>query len=639
MENTLNTGFSFDLPKGNSSIIKVIGVGGGGNNALKHMYEKGIHGVDFIICNTDAQTLDNNPISTKVQLGAAITEGLGAGADPEVGEKSALESIDEIKAVLGHNTKMVFITAGMGGGTGTGAAPVIAKIAKEMGILTIGIVTVPFSFEGKRRLEQAENGLEKLRNNVDSLIVINNDKLRQQFGNLGFKSGFAKADEVLANAAKGMAEVITGYFDVNIDFRDARSVLQNSGTALMSTGTASGENKAEEAVKKALDSPLLNDNKITGAKNVLLLIRSGNEEATMDEIGLINDHIQREAGNTADIIFGVGTDAELGDSISVLVIATGFAADDQKYAGPTEKIRYSLEDTPSSPKVKRESPFGKTSSVKSQENPMQNSSKSMFFLDDSNDNNTPDFPSNYVNQFAETRAAVMEERIEELRFFEDESLSIESSHQTFEVEEQENNVLELFSFDDEDVLESQSFTFETEEKKTTIIEETQFNAAQEVENVKLSVEETKEEISFIVEEKTVETYKPKAETKTLVEEKPIEFTFKIAEEIEEVKTVFENHTEEKITFTETKIEEEFKFIEKNTATEKVQARRDKLKEFNSRYQTIENENEFENIPAFRRKNINIGHENASQQQISSFLSENNGRVQLRENKFLNKDVD
>ncbi len=639
MENTLNTGFSFDLPKGNSSIIKVIGVGGGGNNALKHMYEKGIHGVDFIICNTDAQTLDNNPISTKVQLGAAITEGLGAGADPEVGEKSALESIDEIKAVLGHNTKMVFITAGMGGGTGTGAAPVIAKIAKEMGILTIGIVTVPFSFEGKRRLEQAENGLEKLRNNVDSLIVINNDKLRQQFGNLGFKSGFAKADEVLANAAKGMAEVITGYFDVNIDFRDARSVLQNSGTALMSTGTASGENKAEEAVKKALDSPLLNDNKITGAKNVLLLIRSGNEEATMDEIGLINDHIQREAGNTADIIFGVGTDAELGDSISVLVIATGFAADDQKYAGPTEKIRYTLEDSPSTPKVKRESPFGRTSSEKSQENPMQNSSKSMFFLDDSNDSSTTDFPSNSVNQFAEAQAAVMEERIEELRFFEDESLSIESSHQTFEVEEQENNVLELFSFDDEDVLESQSFTFETEEKKTTIIEETQFNAAQEAENVKLSVEETKEEISFIVEEKTVETYRPKAETKTLVEEKPIEFTFKIAEEIEEVKTVFENHTEEKITFTETKIEEEFKFIEKNTATEKVQARRDKLKEFNSRYQTIENENEFENIPAFRRKNINIGHENASQHQISSFLSENNGRVQLRENKFLNKDVD
>ena len=269
MENINTPGFSFDLPKGNSSIIKVIGVGGGGNNALKHMYERGIHGVDFVICNTDSQTLDNNPVTNKVQLGLTITEGLGAGADPEVGEKAAIESIEDIKAAMGQNTKMVFVTAGMGGGTGTGAAPIIAKVAKDMGILTIGIVTVPFSFEGKRRLEQADLGLEKLRNNVDSLIVINNDKLRQQFGNLGFKSGFSKADEVLTNAAKGMAEVITGYFDVNIDFRDAKSVLENSGTALMSNGVASGENKAEEAVKKALDSPLLNDNKITGDRNVL----------------------------------------------------------------------------------------------------------------------------------------------------------------------------------------------------------------------------------------------------------------------------------------------------------------------------------------------------------------------------------
>jgi len=337
-------GFEFDLPKGNSSIIKVVGVGGGGNNALKHMYERGINGVDFVICNTDAQTLNNNPVSNKVQLGISMTEGLGAGADPEVGEKAALESLDDIKTALGNNTKMVFITAGMGGGTGTGAAPIIAKLAKEMGILTVGIVTIPFSFEGKRRLEQANRGLEKLRDNVDSLIVINNDKLRQQFGNLGFKSGFAKADEVLTNAAKGMAEVITGYFDVNIDFRDAKSVLQNSGTALMSNGIASGENKAEEAVKKALDSPLLNDNKITGAKNVLLLIRSGNEEVTMDEIGVIMDYIQEEAGNTADIIFGVGTDEELGDSVSVLVIATGFTKEHPKHSGIAEKIVHKLSD-------------------------------------------------------------------------------------------------------------------------------------------------------------------------------------------------------------------------------------------------------------------------------------------------------
>src|SRR5690606_7415247 len=340
-----------DLPKGNSSIIKVIGVGGGGNNALKHMYEKGIHGVDFVICNTDAQTLDNNPVSNKVQLGTSITEGLGAGADPEVGEKSAIESIEEIKAAMGQNTKMVFITAGMGGGTGTGAAPVIAKVAKEMGIVTVGIETVPFRFEGKRRLDQAALGLEKLRNNEDSLNLINNDKLRQQFVNLGFKQGFSKADEVLTNAAKGMAEVITGYFDVNIDFRDAKSVLQNSGTALMSTGSASGENKAEEAVKKALDSPLLNDNKITGAKNVLLLIRSGSHEVTMDEIGFIMDPIQQEAVNTADIIFGVGTDEELEEQVSVLVIATGFAKDNQKNTAFTEKVKYNLNDTP------RNSPF------------------------------------------------------------------------------------------------------------------------------------------------------------------------------------------------------------------------------------------------------------------------------------------
>ncbi len=626
MENTLNTGFSFDLPKGSSSIIKVIGVGGGGNNALKHMYEKGIHGVDFVVCNTDAQTLDNNPISTKVQLGSALTEGLGAGADPEVGEKAALESIEEIKGVLSHNTKMVFVTAGMGGGTGTGAAPVIAKTAKDMGILTIGIVTVPFSFEGKRRLEQAEIGLEKLRNSVDSLIVINNDKLRQQFGNLGFKSGFAKADEVLANAAKGMAEVITGYFDVNIDFRDARSVLQNSGTALMSTGTASGENKAEEAVKKALDSPLLNDNKITGAKNVLLLIRSGNEEATMDEIGTINDHIQREAGNTADIIFGVGSDPELGDAISVLVIATGFAAEDQKYSGPTETIRYSLEDQPATPKVQRESPFGKTIEVKEnkQERPSQNEPKSLFHLDDNPSPQSPDFP---VNSLQEVETLVLEkEEVAAIEFFEEQE----------EVKEEEN-LFNIFTFEEEQDLEAQSFSFETEENKNTpLVEERTF-----------FVEEPEEDFSFKVEEIPAKEETP-VEAKRLVEERPVEFTFSFTKENDEIKPLFHNASEkveEKqspvAVKTEQKIEtvEEFKFIEKNPAMEKIQERRNKLQEFNSRYQILENANEFETIPAFRRKNINIGEENASQQQISSFLSENNGRMSLRENKFLNKDVD
>lgn len=346
MENIGTQGFSFDLPKGNSSIIKVIGVGGGGNNALKHMYEKGIHGVDFVICNTDAQTLDNNPVSNKVQLGVTITEGLGAGADPEVGEKAAIESIEDIKAAMGQNTKMVFITAGMGGGTGTGAAPVIAQLAKERDILTVGIVTLPFLFEGKVRQEQAIIGIEKLRKQVDSLIVINNNKLREVYGNLGFKAGFSKADEVLATASRGIAEVITHHYTQNIDLRDAKTVLYNSGTAIMGSATALGENRAKEAIIAALDSPLLNDNKITGAKNVLLLIVSGTNEITIDEIGEINDHIQNEAGNNANIIMGVGEDETLGDAISVTIIATGFDVEQQNEIVNTEpkKIIHTLEE-------------------------------------------------------------------------------------------------------------------------------------------------------------------------------------------------------------------------------------------------------------------------------------------------------
>ena len=618
MENMGNTGFSFDLPKGNSSIIKVIGVGGGGNNALKHMYERGIHGVDFVICNTDAQTLDNNPVSNKVQLGITMTEGLGAGADPDVGEKAAIESIEEIKAAMGQNTKMVFITAGMGGGTGTGAAPVIAKIAKEMGILTVGIVTVPFSFEGKRRLEQAEVGLEKLRNNVDSLIVINNDKLRQQFGNLGFKSGFSKADEVLTNAAKGMAEVITGYFDVNIDFRDAKSVLQNSGTALMSNGIASGENKAEEAVKKALDSPLLNDNKITGAKNVLLLIRSGSEEVTMDEIGVIMDHIQKEAGNTADIIFGVGTDEELGDSVSVLVIATGFAKDHHKHSGPTETIKFSLSDSLERP-VKKESPFKQN--VEREEIKREDfATKSLFVLDDEEDLNTPEFKVKTV----EKKTVVEVEKPAEIKFFDLEEPVEEEVKliQKYVIDEEETTAeLDLFSYE-EDLYEepaSQSFTFETEDKK----EETP------LENKTSFSEEKPIEFSFFVnepiEEPKVETPQPKAATQP----EPVQ---KIEPKVEEK---IAQPKEESVKF---EVEEDFTFISKSSS-DKVAERRNKLKEFNSRYQNFEQENDFETVPAFRRKNISIGHENASEQRINTFLSENDGKMQVRENRFLNKDVD
>ena len=325
----MNTENQFDniefiLPKNQSNVIKVIGIGGGGSNAINYMYNKGIKGVDYVVCNTDSQALENSPVPNKVQLGIKETEGLGAGADPVIGEKAAIESLDEMRRLLEKNTKMIFITAGMGGGTGTGAAPIISKLAMEMDILTVGIVTMPFVFEGKIRMSHANKGLDKLRSNVDSLIVVNNNKLRDIYGNLGVKEGFSKADEVLATAAKGIAEVITHHYTQNIDLKDAKTVLSKSGNAIMGSYSASGEKRALKAVSNALDSPLLNDNRIDGAQNVLLLIVSGSTEVTIDEIGIINDYIQEKAGNNANIIMGIGDDPNLIDDITVTVIATGF---------------------------------------------------------------------------------------------------------------------------------------------------------------------------------------------------------------------------------------------------------------------------------------------------------------------------
>ena len=337
---------TFDLPKNQSNVIKVIGVGGGGSNAINHMYNQGIKGVDFVICNTDAQALENSTVPVKIQLGVSLTEGLGAGANPKIGEESAVESVEEIRDMLSTNTKMIFITAGMGGGTGTGAAPIIAQMARELNILTVGIVTMPFQFEGKLRNDQAQIGIENLRRNVDSLIVINNNKLREVYGNLGFKAGFSKADEVLATAARGIAEVITHHYTQNIDLRDAKTVLANSGTAIMGSATAVGSNRSMDAISKALDSPLLNDNKIKGAKNVLLLIVSGTEEITIDEIGEISDYIQDQAGHGANIIMGVGEDENLDGAIAITVIATGFDQEQQNDIAHTEakRIIHTLEE-------------------------------------------------------------------------------------------------------------------------------------------------------------------------------------------------------------------------------------------------------------------------------------------------------
>ena len=622
----------FKAPKDRSSIIKVIGVGGGGNNALQHMYERGIHGVDFIVLNTDAQALDEHSVSNKVQLGTRTTEGLGAGADPEVGEKAAIESMDDIREALGHNTKMVFITAGMGGGTGTGAAPVVAQVAKELGILTVAIVTLPFDFEGKRRLEQAHSGLEKLRENVDSLIIINNDRLAEQYPDLDYEEAFSQANEVLTNAAKGMAEVITAPFKVNIDFRDAKTVLENSGTALMSIGIASGENRAEDAVKRALDSPLLNDNKITGAKKVMLLILSGEEhKAKMNEIKFISSYIQNEAGggNKADVIFGVGTEDGLGESIKVLVVATGFAPEHEKNTViPAERIIHDLNGgikKPDIPVVEsqpvKETPVNDVRRPSNRQEVREEQKRQFFRLDNNSNSNTnsnsnSNFPTNSFlvekgeEKFDFQQTTVLEERREDdfatgFKFREEEEPSF------FEAEEEPVKEYDLFSYAE---LEPVSFTFDLEEDKPK-----------------------EEDFSF------------------QVKEAPVNFRVEMREETapqkEEPKVSVTNNQPRPQTpkndFPNVEQKEEFTIIEKKSTEEdsRIQERRNKLKEFNSsRFQGNDEKkiDIYEMIPAFRRRNIDVDFENPldREQKISSFISENDkGKMEVRRNKFLNKDVD
>jgi len=459
MSSSTDFDISFDLPKNQSNVIKVIGVGGGGSNAINHMFHQGINGVDFVVCNTDSQALENSPVPIKIQLGVNLTEGLGAGANPEIGEKAALESFDDLKNLLDKSTKMVFITAGMGGGTGTGAAPVIAKQAKDMDILTVGIVTIPFQFEGKMRNEQAQLGVEKLRRNVDSLIVINNNKLRDVYGNLGFKAGFSKADEVLATASRGIAEVITHHYTQNIDLRDAKTVLSNSGTAIMGSSIASGSNRAQEAISKALDSPLLNDNKISGAQNVLLLIVSGSEEITIDEIGEINDHIQAEAGHSANIIMGVGDDPDLDESISVTIIATGFDLEQQNVIVNTEtkKIIHTLEDEQKAMHDLTPSRNRPTSNLPQQQKPSA-PSKIVHTLDEEEERpaSRREQPKNEMN-FVSTSELIknIDVSYEEISYNEDDFVIIDTNeelkefeiHHAEEVKAKEEEESEMFTFD------------------------------------------------------------------------------------------------------------------------------------------------------------------------------------------------
>ncbi|MDR3272758.1 MAG: cell division protein FtsZ [Flavobacteriaceae bacterium] len=597
MEDNNNKLF-FELPQKRPSAIKVIGVGGGGNNAVGYMYDQGISGVDFIVCNTDAQALVNNPIPVKIQLGAAITEGDGAGANPEIGEQAALESMDDIKAVLGNNTKMVFITAGMGGGTGTGAAPIIAGIAKEMGILTVGIVTIPFTFEGRNRMEQAEKGLEKIRKNVDSLIVIKNDKLRELYGNLGYKSGFSKSNEVLSTAAKGIAEVITKNYSINIDLRDAKTVLFNSGTAIMGSAEASGSTKAQDAIMTALDSPLLNDNKITGAKNVLLLIVSGEDEITVDEIGIINDHIQSEAGNGTNIIMGIGEDLSLGDKISVTVIATGFPIDDERNSGrPQETIYHTLgEDLPT------DSFLNVKGTASSAEIKIENDEPQLIKKED-------------VATDKSGRQIITLEDEEEITDF-----GISSKKKT------KDETLSIFEEEDIKIVR----------KETSVLEEKNFF---EPERFELPKDEKKDEW---------ETAEFSPQTIIFSLDEAENFPQQIVEtepQQQEIQLQVKNETSSEGIGHNGFSSEEKNEEKNNTLTEmmerKIQERRSRLKQLNSKYQSLGKQNidEVEKVPAYQRQGVNLDENFNHEKSTNTFFNQKTNEVQVRPNNFFHDNVD
>ena len=603
----MDTNFSFDLPKNKSNVMKVMGVGGGGSNAVNYMYKQGIKGVDFIVCNTDSQALEESPVPNKIQLGVNLTEGLGAGANPEIGKLAALESYEELKNLLETQTKMLFITAGMGGGTGTGAAPIIAEMAKEFDILTVGIVTIPFNFEGKNRELQAIKGLEKLKRSVDSLIIINNNKLREVYGNLGFKEGFSKADEVLATAAKGVAQVITHHYTQNIDLKDAKTVLSNSGTAIMGSSTASGSNRANEAVIKALDSPLLNDNKIEGSKNVLLLIISGSDEITIDEIGEINEHIQNETGNNANIIMGVGEDLDLGNNISVTVIATGFGDEKQQSLvnSETKKVIYTLdEDHPFEKKLIDEDIDEETEIIE----------------DKSNEESPYDFQQKKI-----------ESEINEIL------RNIEISYEVVEADEQLININEIEIIDFEHVLPEDIGIIDNQENYDEISfglfsdnleKEVINNNDYEENNVDEQTSQFDEINSYVDNE----------------DEEGIEF-IKLdlndnVNQIEEIKTGEEESNNETIDYQEDNYLFE-KPIEVDSDNENI-IRRENLKKYNHIFKSNNSSIEdLEKIPAYKRMGIEINNSKSESDEIFSktILNEENKLEFPDVNTYLNDNVD
>ena len=632
MNDNIDLGIAFDLPKNQSNVIKVIGVGGGGSNAINHMFKQGIKGVDFVICNTDAQALNNSGVPNKIQLGIDLTEGLGAGANPEIGSKAAIESAEDIKNMLNVNTKMVFITAGMGGGTGTGAAPVIAQMAKEMDILTVGIVTMPFSFEGKIRNDQAQIGIETLREHVDSLVVINNNKLRDVYGNLGFKAGFSKADEVLSTASKGIAEVITHHYTQNIDLRDAKTVLSNSGTAIMGSAISSGSNRAQEAIMKALDSPLLNDNKITGAKNVLLLIVSGNEEITIDEIGEINDHIQEQAGHGANIIMGVGDDSSLEESISVTIIATGFNIDQQDEISNTEpqKVVHKLEEDESNLFNQKEL------DVKVPEVNLENNepAKIVHVLEEENDivEDILVTNDNIKSIEVDSYELVSSDEVEDSEEFEIENPSEEIS------EEDLSPTFDWSLFDDSSNNKEEILTNDEETEETSMVNVNEIEVVDYIEVV--STEESNDEGDIIHElndhivvEPLIKENSDDSEIDVLVEE---DF------EMELIKKETEDKLEVVSSVEKEKIIDPLNSPIADLQMQRSKERRLKMKEFNYKFNNSKID-DIEKEPAYKRHGIDLEEVSHSSENNESRLTLNldeNDDIQLRtNNSFLHDNVD
>jgi cell division protein FtsZ len=585
----------FDLPKmgaaaesNANSIIKVIGVGGGGSNAVNHMFLQGIVGVDFIVCNTDRQALDISPVPHKIQLGPTLTEGRGAGMIPEMGMNAAIENIEEIREILSKNTKMVFVTAGMGGGTGTGAAPVIAQVAKDLGILTVGIVTVPFNFEGRKRRQQAEEGLDKMRQNVDTLLIINNERLREFGKNMSLSSAFSHADNVLTVAAKGIAEVISVTGTINVDFNDVNTVLRNSGQAIMGSAVAAGEDRALVAVKEALTSPLLNDNDINGASYVLLNITYGDQEVMMDEITEITDYIQDAAGATADVIWGHGYDATLGDKISITLIATGFSSSPiTGFERAPERKIVALEDEN---RIEIVSPL---------ESPVQHTT--------------------------------IQSEISQEPFLKAEETIVSHSPVSMPVSTPVNNVeapiVETTRFELEEPAESENFSYHLNEEVTSVSDMQAFD-------VEASVDSFEDNAGFSWDVMDASSSSMEEE---IVYQAPIQTVSEVNETETIVRHMLEDDAEERMS-----IEPAKRILSPEEQQRKAQERVSRIQEYTAKLKKAEGIVEFENEPAFVRRNISIQQSTPStEERFSRFgLSQDEeGRVGLRTNNFLHDNVD